>query len=41
MKKTYEKPSVELMPLMPTSSILAGSVPSIGIGDPIIGGEGG
>ena len=40
-KKKYSQPIVEQMQLLPGSSILVGSVPNIGIGDPISGGEGG
>ena len=40
-KKNYNQPNVELVQLMPTTMILAGSQTGLGIGDPISGGEGG
>ncbi len=37
----YNKPLVEAMQLKSTTNLLVGSDPSLGIGDPISGGEGG
>lgn len=39
--KIYTKPVVEATQLVATQNLLVGSEPSLGIGDPISGGEGG